>query len=291
MKTILVATDFSKASNAASVYGLKLARAFNARLILFNCYQHVPVPAGEVPMFVESEAVKKLVLNRLQNTSEIINYGQAVDIKTCCEEGPAAETILRAATNKKADIIIVGMKRTGRSFRRIFGSTVTALARTTTIPLIVVPQNTKYSDPEAIALANETDIEEDTDKHVFDALIGIIKKFHSRLYMVRVAKNKYHEAFEMLNHPVRLNKMVSPLGPQYEYLYGTNTPQVLNEFISKHNVNMLALLPHKHSLFERLFIKSITRSMTFATHIPLLIMPDVQKVETKQTRYNEEILA
>ena len=94
-----------------------------------------------------------------------------------------------------ADIIIVGMKKTGRSFRKLFGSTVTTLAEIATIPLIVVPEEARYTNPVTIVLANEADLEESADKHVLDALIEIGEKFYSRLYMVRVAKNKHHEAF------------------------------------------------------------------------------------------------
>jgi hypothetical protein len=190
-----------------------------------------------------------------------------------------------SAKDKKADIIIIGMKGTGKNFRKIFGSTVTALARITTVPLIVVPQEAKYSDPSTIVLANETDLEEHTDKHALDTLLEIGERFHSKLYMVRVAKNKYHKDFEVRNRPLRLNKMVGSLDPQYQYLHGTNTPKVLNEFISEHNINILALLPHKHSLIERFFI---TRSMAFETHILLLIIPDLQKEESEHSKYNKE---
>ena len=35
------------------------------------------------------------------------------------------------------------------------------------------------------------------------------------------------------------------------------------------------MVPHKHSLLERWFVKSTTRSMIFKTRIPLLILPEV----------------
>ena len=286
MKTILVATDFSEAARNAFLYGRKLAKAFNANLILFNSFQQASIPVGETSGFVTLQDVKRTTLKQLEEESKVNNGNVATPV--FCEEGPVAETILQAAKDKKADIIIIGMKGTGKSFRKIFGSTVTALARITTVPLIVVPQEAKYSDPSTIVLANEADLEENADKHVLDALLEIGEKFHSKLYMVRVAKNKYHKDFEVLNRPLRLNKLVGPLAPKYEYLHGTNTPQVLNEFISEHNIDMLALLPHKHSLIERFFIKSITRSMAFETHVPLLIIPYLQQEKIEHSKYNNQ---
>lgn len=51
MKTILVATDFSAAAHNASLYAVELARAFNARIILFNAFQQAPVPVSEIPVY------------------------------------------------------------------------------------------------------------------------------------------------------------------------------------------------------------------------------------------------
>jgi nucleotide-binding universal stress UspA family protein len=52
MKTILIATDFSKAAHNAALYSMELAKAFNARLMLFNSYQPVPVSVDVAPVFV-----------------------------------------------------------------------------------------------------------------------------------------------------------------------------------------------------------------------------------------------
>ena len=40
---------------------------------------------------------------------------------------------------------------------------------------------------------------------------------------------------------------------------------------------MLAIIPHRYKLFERIFHKSISKSLAFHTHIPLLALPEVQK--------------
>jgi nucleotide-binding universal stress UspA family protein len=286
MKTILVATDFSEASRNAFLYGRKLANAFNAHVILFNSFQQLAIPVGETPVFATLQDVKSMAQKQLEKEAKVNNGNVATPV--FCEEGPVAETILQAAKDKEAGIIIIGMKSSGKRFRKVFGSTVTALARITTVPLIVVPEEAKYRDPSTIVLANETDLEEDADKHILDTLLEIGEKFNSKLYMVRVAKNNYHKDYEVRNRPLRLNKIVGSLDPQYEYLHGTSTPQVLNEFISEHNIDMLALLPHKHSTIERFFIKSITRSMAFETHVPLLIIPDLVKEESEQNKYNKE---
>src|SRR4026207_2245560 len=96
MKTIFVATDFSKASHDASLYGIRLAKAFNARLILFNRYEQVPVPAGETFVYSAVEGMENLIQNRLESKAKAINPENTIDVKTFCDEGPAPESILNA---------------------------------------------------------------------------------------------------------------------------------------------------------------------------------------------------
>lgn len=275
MKTIFVATDFSPAAHNACMHGAELARAFNARMILFSAYQQVPVAVTETPAIITSEDMQKLVREQLEMEVHEIKRSAPVTIETVCNEGFATDSILQAAKEHKADLIITGMKGSGKGIRKVLGSTVTALMRKTTIPLMVVPEEAPYKRLDTIALANESDAEPDTDPHLLDSLREIGERFQSKLYLVRIAKNKFREMYEVFNRPFRLTRMVRTLDPVYESMEGKDIPQALNAFIDFYHINMLAMLPHKHSLLERLFTRSATNSMVFEIHIPLLILPDL----------------
>lgn len=275
MKTIFVATDFSPAAHNACMHGAELTRAFNARMILFNAYQQVPVAVTETPAIITSEDMQKLVREQLEMEVHKIKRSAPATIETACNEGFATGGILQAAKEHKADLIIAGMKGSGKGIRKVLGSTVTALMRKTTIPLMVVPEEAHYKRLDTIALANESDAEPDTDPHLLDSLREIGERFQSKLYLVRVAKNKFREMYEVFNRPFKLTRMVRTLDPVYESMEGKDIPQALNAFIDFYDINMLAMLPHKHSLLERLFTRSATQSMIFDIHIPLLILPDL----------------
>jgi nucleotide-binding universal stress UspA family protein len=92
--------------------------------------------------------------------------------------------------------------------------------------------------------------------------------------MVRIVKDVFDEIIEMHNRPVKLNHAVNQFHPEYVYPYGSNVPKTLNEFAATKQVSMLAMIAHQHNIFERWFIASTTRAMTFATNVPLLIVPE-----------------
>jgi len=275
MKTILIATDFSQASRNAAVYGLELARALNTKVILFSSYLPMPLPVMASSVIDLAEDLKKSTQQQLQQEEKSINTGSRVTVETICREGVAADAILEAAREKKAGLIIAGMKEGGKGTRRVLGSTATTLAKKADIPLIIVPEKTKYIRISSIALANESDLETDADDHLLDSLREIAAQFHSKIYVVRVAKNRIKATYETLNRPFKLIRILRMLDPSYGTVEGKSVAEGLNHFIEGYHIHLLAMLPHKHSLLERWFIKSATRSVIFETHIPLLILPDL----------------
>ena len=281
MKIILAATDFSDAARNAALYAAELAKAFNARLILFSAYQQVPVPVSEVPAIPSLEELHLEVQQKLEKEARIISNAGVLNIGIISKAGFICDAILKAAEGVHADMIIVGMKKSGKGMRRFFGSTVTALVRKLNVPLIVVPEEAKYNPVTTIALANETDIAPDTDKHTLDTIRELGERFHSKLYLIRVAKNKLAEAWQILNSPFQMSRLLRTLDPVYKCIEGKDISKALNDFNAAYHVNLLALLPQRHSLVDRWFIKSNTRSMIFETPIPLLILPEIHKQEAE----------
>jgi len=281
MKTILVATDFSDAAHNAALYAAELAKAFNARLILFNAYQQVPVPVSEAPAIPSLEELHLQAQQKLEEEAQIISAAGVLNVGISSKAGFVSDAILKTAEGVHADVIVAGMKKSGKGMRRFFGSVVTALVRKLNMPLIVVPEDVKYSPITTIALANETDIAPETDKHILDTIRELGEKFNSRLYLIRVAKNKLAEAWQMLNSPFRITRLLRTLDPVYKCIEGRDISKALNEFNAAYHVNMLALLPQRHSLVDRWFIKSNTRAMIFETPFPLLILPQIHKKESE----------
>lgn len=276
MKTILVATDFSKSAHNAVVYAADLANAFNARLLLFSAFEQVPVPVSEVPILTLEE-LEVRIQRLLEDERQGIVSRNKLIIETISRPGNAARRILEVADEKHADIIVIGMKKQEAVIRQLLGSTVTALIKKIRIPLLIVPEKIMFYHFSSIALANESDVAPDSDPHLLDIFREIGERFHSNLYLVRVVKNKFEEAFEVLNRPFKINRMVRALDPQYECIVGKDITKSLHDFINKYEIGLLALLSHKHSLLEKWFIKSTTRTMIFESPVPLLILPEKQQ--------------
>ena len=262
MKTVLIATDFSPASHNASLYGVEFAKAINAKIILFNAFT-VPNPPPSINLSVSRYDIMMQTDKILLDEANLLDPGRTL-IEIVCEEGATTDAIISIANEKKVDFIVVGMKGAGKSLKKIFGSTATALAKNTSIPLIIVPEKAKFKKLDIMVFANDAAV---LDKGIPKFITEITQIFKSKLYVVRVIKNK--KVFK-LNTPHLLQQ--TDEATTFEYSVDADISYALNTFIEMNKADMLVMIPHKHLWLKRLFTKSETKDMIFHTHVPLLIL-------------------
>lgn len=276
MKTILIATDFSRAAEDAALYAVELAAIFKAKVILVSAYNQVPVAVPEAPLVITLEEVQAQVEQQLADTAGKLVAHHPVSIQTCSMAGTAARAILKAVKDFQPDLVVAGMKKEGKRMRRFFGSTVTQLIRQLYIPLLVIPEGTRFTPIKAIALANESDLPASADPHVLDTLHELAQTFRSKLFITRVVNQQFDKAYEISRKPARLNYLFRDLNPAFKCIEGEDTTQALTRFTKHYDIDVLAIMPHKYSLVERWFIISVTREMAFASSVPLLVLPEKQ---------------
>jgi nucleotide-binding universal stress UspA family protein len=215
MKTVFVATDFSNAAHNALLYAAEFAKHLNARIILFHAYQRVLTSADMVVMETTDDLRQKCK-DLLQEEIETIKEFIDVEIEGRLAPGSINATILKAAETLEADYIIVGMKGSGRTVRKLFGSTAIAICRDSHIPVIAVPEFATFREPATIALAS--DISDETDMHILDPLLVFGQTFKSNIYVVRVTSNVKNEVFARLEKTTRIKWHLKEMRPNFEYL-------------------------------------------------------------------------
>ncbi|WP_127127436.1 universal stress protein [Pseudoflavitalea rhizosphaerae] len=277
MKTILVCTDFSPAARNACSYAASLADSLKARLVLINAWQLEPVVVTDISrVIVPADEMRQRNEDLLKQEMVRLHALRDLQVVTSSREGFPVQTILQAVEEWDAGIIVTGMKAAGKNIRRVFGSTVTGLVHKSNIPVIVVPEHASFQQPSNIALAWQSDAASDTDPALLEVLQMIGEKFHSAIYLVHVSKNKYREAFAVLNKPFRLQRMLKELQPELENIHGKDLGKVLSEFVRENDIQMLALMPHKQNLLDWLFMASDTRKLVFESIVPILVLPGIK---------------
>jgi nucleotide-binding universal stress UspA family protein len=186
-------------------------------------------------------------------------------------KGPVTRAVLAAAEGTHADLIVVGMTGTEKDIRRSFGSAATTLAQKTPVPLLVVPEEAKYTPPVAIALAE--DVFREKENKTPDTVRQLLAKFHAKLFVIRVFNKQSGEVLEVLDEAANGHRTIGACSPLLEIPAGKDVAHALENFIEKNPISILVMQPQPHTLAEKWVHRSNTKEMIFQTSIPLLILP------------------
>ncbi|MEO6671145.1 MAG: universal stress protein [Ferruginibacter sp.] len=272
MKNIFIATDFTAASNNAALYGIELAKHYRAKVYLFHAYQDQKAKTGSL-LHGDDIDLYSVSQEWLKDQAALITKDARINLELCSGEGPAAETIIKTASEKNADVIICAMKGTAKTFKKIFGSVTLSLLNKTNIPMIVVPETVIFQKPSHIALALDKDPA--TSPTTLRILRNIGEQFFSKVSIVYALKENFDENEVIkFSPPVNISE-ISHLYPKYEFRVGADVVSTVEDFANERSINMLAVVPHKHTRAQRWFTESVTRSIVLKANLPVLVLPQV----------------
>jgi nucleotide-binding universal stress UspA family protein len=141
MKTIIIPTDFSSSATNALHYGLDMAKAINASVMLLHVYS-VPVSYAEVPVVLVSlDEMKKtadLQMEALKKETEHLVSG-SIKIYSETVLGSVADEIENCCNKIKPFAVVMGSKGASNLEKIIFGSNTLTVIRHITWPVICVP--------------------------------------------------------------------------------------------------------------------------------------------------------
>lgn len=271
MNHIMVPVDFSPTSKDAFMYALNLGSQFQAQITLVHAYSPAIVEPYMAPYMQEAlmEQEEQLALKffaELENeVPPSLLEKVAVDYKLSL--GPAVEEILKLSEELKPDQIVMGMRGSNPLSRHLIGSTAAEVVQRAKAPVWIIPEGSIYKPIQHLAYA--TNFEPD-DPKIIDQLLSFADSSQARLHCVHVRHNE--QAADVYRQEIlrkayaqdTLENHIDFTNIDYE-----NVVEGLNHYIESENIDLLVMLTHKRNLLGRLFQKSHTRNMVYASNTPL----------------------
>lgn len=145
LKSVLVATDFGEASDAALAYGREMARAFGATLHVLHVADDVYLRlGGDAYLTILPAAQKEIEEAAQKRLDELVidNDPTPLQVKrVVATSGSTASCIVQYARDQHINLIIVGTHGRAAVAHLLMGSVAERVVRTAPCPVLTVRQH------------------------------------------------------------------------------------------------------------------------------------------------------
>jgi nucleotide-binding universal stress UspA family protein len=289
--TILCATDLSDYSNQTILYGIALAKMFEARLYVCHVVETIPVVTYGEAFFDATEQQNSLVQLARKQLDNLIDE-KVYHFEPIVTVGNKADEILRISEEKSADVVITATRLRHGLKRFLLGSVTDRLMRILTCPLVVL--RSSYDTYQEYEKTNFNikkilvgcDFSSDSDLALNHGL-SLAQEFESELHLVHVVAEYPHQytpdMMMEFNIPhddtkMQLNKKLLELFPKEaanwckiktDILFGQAHEEICN-YADSEDIDLIVLGTRGAGLVKTLFIGSTTDRVIRKSECPVL---------------------
>jgi len=276
MKTLLIPIDFSGTSSNVLKYAVEFCKDMGVeRIILLNNY-YVSIYEELLPSpdFVQLSAdeineERENIDERLRSIGRKLakKCGTSIKIKTAASDLPLLRAIHQMIDQEGPDILMIGSDN--NLDESYIGEHVVAIAKTSTIPVYIVPANVKYQKiKEALVPCDFDAISRLSAFHDFS---DPQKWTHPQLMILNVdSKQKYQADDKQL--ATGLVKLLNGYDYKVYHSDDKNIVRGILDFADEHNARLIIALPGEYSVFYNLTHQSITQALALNATRPIVIL-------------------
>ncbi|HNR16404.1 MAG TPA: universal stress protein [Chitinophagaceae bacterium] len=271
MKTIIIPTDFSPVATNALHYGIDMAKAVNASILLLHVYQ-VPVSFSDTPIVLVSiEDLRKGAEEQIERLKQEVEHLTSGSVKVYTETrmGNVTDELENLCEKINPFAVVMGTKGSSGVERILFGSNTLTAIRHLNWPVICVPPGKTFGNGiKKIGFACDfRDVVKTTPTHFIKEFI---KEFGAELHVLNVDHDNKHFKPETPEQSILLHTMLEDSKPSYHFIEHADIEDGINEFAEKNNLDLIITIPKKHKLLQAIFKPSSTKQLVYQAHVPVM---------------------
>jgi nucleotide-binding universal stress UspA family protein len=266
MAHILLPTDFSDSSLNACSYALDLFGSAGNTFTLVHSYMD-PVP-GYAAMVDMSSA---LYASSVEGMADFAKRFQALKssagtvVFTDVVYGPFTTVLPDVFREKGADIIVMGTQ--GATGSALFGSNAGAVAKSSEVPVLIVPKDARFNGLEHILLADD---HISVEPQAMRLLVELARRFAAEVTIAHVQSSEAEEPDARV--VAEYDSTLADVEHEFIGVPGDDVALALSNVAERDNVDLVAVL-HRHMGFlDGLFHSSVAKHLAMQSRIPLLVL-------------------
>lgn len=276
MKNILFPTDFSLTSRCAIPFIVELAKASGSTIHIINIFSvniYDPNMPAELMMSAYQQAEQSSKENLDLLKTEVENYtgsDSQLDVEISSRQGLVVDEILSYVEENKIDLVVMGTTGASGILEKIIGSNAASVIEKCPKPVLAIPDKANFKGFNHIIYATDLEDKEHTE---IKKLSDFAELFNAELTLLHVCNKK--ETALMDDKEKIFNELKTEIDyfkTNLEMIENDNVIAGIDEYVSKHPVDVVAMATHRRSLLGKIFDRSLTKQMAYHTHIPLLAL-------------------
>jgi nucleotide-binding universal stress UspA family protein len=274
MKSILVATDFSKGAENAVKYAKEIAVSKSQKLIYVHIV-NMPIVDPIVSSNVVAETIEELKSGSEQRLKEMTQNDKANGLNSeyRISFNDIIDLIDEIGKTEEVDLVVVGKTGHRTFLDKILGSTAQGLMNQIKQPLLVIPE--EYNGPILDKLCYASKLEFNEKKYIAQAL-------EWRSY----SDNDLIIGHILEEFPLDINEneqFIASIDREFEnkgYVYKNFAADFYSdgivEFTEKEGISLLFVTTQKRGFFEGIIDPSKTKAMINKVNVPVIVFSYVE---------------
>jgi nucleotide-binding universal stress UspA family protein len=272
LRTIVCPIDFSSHSINALRWAYQLAGTLGMRLQIAHVVFPVTEPQFASPIVIESQM--KQSREYLEELSEALTLQSdpIVPVEIRLDVGDAVQRITHYSKELGSGLIVLGTHGASDMVQKLFGSVSSTVAEHAHVPVLLIPPNATYHNPERIIVALHQEL---LSNGQLNLLIELNNQWKAHINFVYV-DDLDHNFSELRDKLV--NRLKTEAFPSFSYTIdqlkagSSSVIESLIEHAHRLNPDMIVLVNRSRSNLRRLFRPGVTRGVVIRTQWPLLVM-------------------
>ena len=266
---IVLLTDFTPLSKVAIEYAIRLGATVKAEFTILNIIRFDGVPKANLRMKqIEKALVQVSEEEGAALISEIrskIKGDYTIEFKAI-RAYTVADMVKRYTEKNKTNMVVMGSRGASAMKKVRLGGTTVSVIDDSPVPVLAIPEFAKFKNLEKIVYAFDL---KDTQKEL-DIILEFAKIYGSHVHMIYVvgAMDKKVEASKLSMEAMIKKSNYGKI--DFKLILEEDIPTAIDAYIKETKAELLTTFTHKLSLEEKLFAKSVTRTLAYLGTIPLL---------------------
>ena len=274
MKRILFPTDFSEVATNAFVYALELAKLVQAVVLVLHSYDFIPM---DDQFFPEN-------FNEIYDSVELANFEQFKEeipkLRAIMEEhqmehlklthrlmeGDLTANVKKSIEEDKIDYLVMGTSDVGEWEALFAGSNSGSVILGLDIPMFCVPFGVKFKAVKNIGYVNHYTPK---DKEALGVVLDIAKMMDATVKSLYVRTSKSEMDAET-KKSWEEDFVKEPIA--FFEVRNDEIKQMILDFVSRHEIDVLAMLTYKKNIFEGMFVPNYAKDNASGIKIPILVI-------------------